>query len=679
MREVVQGLANVLGIVVGAVFLVPLLWRAIGHLIRRRVLQGFWGPGKNVLICYPSYPNERIGRSIRLTGHYVSSDDARGVGLLSDALTRLGYQCTSRLVEEPEPVVKDLSSYATIVLVCSPKLDPASGQVVTDRLELGGNALSSWFYKSYPEFGIRLKLADGGRKQFHVCGLVVTSSMDEGKHAREDRGLLARLHVGERQFVLCWGLHGEGTLGAVQAALDPKALRKLPLGEPDVMAEIRVRSGSGRAPRSRVDIIHSDSLLRGPHRSPKKPNPHVVDATLPLEAPVFGMGYVWATPDNLQAAKNGQYGELRPVAAEVDLPLRDASDPSPPAAQATGASGAARRDHKRVVEVVSRLRAWGVRLLVLKGEQDPLLCSSLESAVEACSKVDVWSSLETDGYLLGAVRAFHLMYCGVSEIRLSLGDVSNAQNYSDALHVSAERFEKVAENCQGLLDLRQRNGFTTRVGLSLTVSEAAMAHLEQTVRTLEKWVEEVGPFDYAVTEPAAHPADGGEQAQCPISDETYCDRSLTVAERLRDAGVARHSPVPRPLSAAPDEAGASAGGPSCLAAPLCLRVRADGDLFFCGGRLQEDSPLGSIWNEALDIRQETSRWISSNLRQGDCPVRLCRLPAVNDVLGVIEQARVGSDSRTQEKIEAWLRGLGECSAQPLWGSTVSPSVPGIWE
>ncbi|MDI6777116.1 MAG: hypothetical protein QMD03_07765 [Syntrophales bacterium] len=220
----------------------------------RRILLQFWkvpkGKLKKAYIFYPTYPIERVDR-IGESDNYISLEDKEAVDFLKQNLSKWGFACSEKPVQHFD-TDHNFPTDGIIILVCGPKLDPTTNQVVNDP-SIGGNPVSSWFYQLYHKaMGMNLLHDCNKHKQYHIPipfpGFkILYSPQDEQPQKNIDRGLLVRFKVGEQFFFLCWGIHGSATLGTAKVALNPAHLATFPLDQPDIMAVVeaeKITSGN---------------------------------------------------------------------------------------------------------------------------------------------------------------------------------------------------------------------------------------------------------------------------------------------------------------------------------------------------------------------------------------------------------------------------------------------------
>ncbi|MDI6777117.1 MAG: radical SAM protein [Syntrophales bacterium] len=657
----------------------------------RRILSQFWGVpegrSKKAYIFYPTYPNPRVDRTEKI-GYYLSDEDAKTVELLQRNLVKLGFDCQRKEVSElfnaDHPVPRD----GIIILVCGPKLDPTTNQVVDDPW-IGGNPVSSWFYRCYhKKMGIELLYnPEFKRKQYQIPipflgSETLYSPQDERPQENIDRGLLVRFKVDQQFFFLCWGIHGSATLGTVKVALDPAYLAKFSLHSPNIIAVVQAE---------KIDEISGD-VLAGAVGYPLpekditpilKPDPFSPGAWLPAERPVYGLSYLWATTGNVENVKKGNYVQLAPVAAEFDASLYCPYNCSwCPYRQ--DRTGEILKDEKKALAIVDKIAESGVRLVVLTGGGEPLESNCVEAVAERCRHHKMLVTLYTNGLLLNDLRAYHLMSRGVSEIRISLDDVSSVENYM-AIHGlrkdQRKAMEDVEYNTRQLLGLRARNGFSTRIGASFLVSDKTLSNLERSAVTLSKWLHKVGPFDYVAIRPAVKYWPGGEphNAYFKGGDADF-NMLKKAAQQFKEKGVARHIFISWQRFRDLNKYSPNAYG-KCLASTLWLNIGPDGTAYLCCETKHKSSfKLGNILEKPLDELLKSALINATRsipFGSAGCPVLLCKPSALNQLFDEIESYR--KDGSLPEHICKWLNAVAEYNLESGTTALLIPSVSGIYE
>lgn len=656
----------------------------------RQTLLKFWGEpkgrSKKAYIFYPSYPSPRVDRTEKI-GYYLSDEDAKTVELLQRNLVKLGFDCQRREISDcfytDYPVPQD----GIIILVCGPKLDPTVNQVVDDPWT-GGNSVSSWFYHKYHQ-SMRIELSYNSshkRKQYHIPfpflgSQTLYSPRDERPQENIDRGLLVRYEIDGQFFFLCWGIHGYATLGTVKVALDPECLSKFPLDSPNFMAVVEAKKTDETSGDVLAEAVGYPLNLRPPETK-EKPDPFIVGKWLPAERSVYGLSYLWATTANVENVKKGNYTQLSPVAAEFDTslfchynchwcPYRQ------------DRTGVVLDDNTKALAIVDKLAESGVRLVVLTGGGEPLESNCVEAVVEQCRHREMVVTLYTNGLLLDDLRAYHLMSRGISEIRISLDDVSSSENYM-AIHGlnegQSKAMEAVKHNIQQLLGLRTRNGFSTRIGASFLVSDKTLRNLEISAVALSEWLYKVGPFDYVAIRPAVKYWPGGESHDTYFSGGVDFSMLEKVAQQFKEKGVARHIFISRQRFR-DLKMNNSKAYDKCLASTLWLNIGPDGTAYLCcETKHKVNFRLGNILENSLDeLRKSDLINAKRSIPFGSagCPILLCKPSALNQLFDNIESYRKGSS--LPKDICNWLNAVAEYNLKSGTAALLIPSVSGIYE
>lgn len=680
----------VTSIVANLIFSYKLVLRYISEYRRQLIMLKFWKTQtrqlKKAYIFYPSYPNPRVGRTEKKLGFYLSDEDAKAVELLEKSLTDIGFRCQRIMLTEnfdtKQPIPKD----GIAVLVCGPKLDLVTNRIVYDPWT-GGSPISSWFYLRFNKvMGVILSY-DGRseRKEYDVQDFgKFHSPQDERPEKDFDTGLLIRFEVDQQYFYLCWGIHGPGTLGTVKASLEPSILKKLPLKSADIIAKVdsKIDKNSGDVT---VTAVGRPLKANKDIPSDTKPNPFKIDSWLPAERQVYGLSYLWATEKNIKWIKTGKYKNITPVAAELDLSLKCIYDCSW-CPYREDRKNIYLDDGKKGIDIVNRLSQFGVKLIVLTGGGEPLVSPCVETVVETCRKNKMLVTLYTNGFLLNDTRAFYIMSRGVSEIRISLDDVSSNENYNNIHGLPKNKLdalETVKKNVQRLISLRTRNGFGTRIGASFLISDNTIHNLTTSAKNLRKWIERVGPFDYIVVRPAVNYWPGGDAHNRYFSRDADSKENLTEALEVFKDGVARHLIVSWQRFRDLGEIKHNSGYDKCLSPLLWMNIGPDGSAYLCcETKHKHNFLLGNILTDSLDKLFKSSvikQRMTIPFGSAGCPVLLCKPSMLNLLFNNIEKRRSKKDSRLPLTVVKWLDEVAKYSCRTGVSEMFIPSVSGIYE
>lgn len=258
--------------------------------------------------------------------------------------------------------------------------------------------------------------------------------------------------------------------------------------------------------------------------SHRKPNPYRISKYYDsMDHPVRGQAYLWATKDNIQAIKDGEYSRIRPVAAEFDLSTQCVYNCPWCAYRESKKGGITLRDDETALRVVQKLASAGVRLLVLTGGGEPLLSDVLERTISESRRKGMYVTLYTNGCLLDRIRSEKLLASGVSEIRISLNDVSSQEGYEKAHGAKNGCNLSVRTITDNLLDLlRARAEHTSRfskgrlrshvtsVGVSFVMVNSSVNNLPNSLSTLASILKKSNlSLDYTLIRPAVNYWPGG--------------------------------------------------------------------------------------------------------------------------------------------------------------------------
>jgi MoaA/NifB/PqqE/SkfB family radical SAM enzyme len=654
---------------------------------RRQTLLRFWGKpignSRRAYIYYPSYPIPKVGRTEKQIGYYLADEDAKAVEILEQTLSPLGFECHRKLVSQL-PSYFSIQKDGIVILVCGPKLDTTTNQVVLYDSWIGGNPVSSWFYRKHHEaLGIELTYNRVlKRKEYHFRNAAPLYSPRDAS-GNSDTGILIRYFASDNQrFFLCWGIHGDATLGTVEAACDVPSLAEVPQHTLNILASVETSVDSS-------DTVSATTKWReimGSDVDPdiKKPDPFVPGAWLRAEQLVYGLSYLWASADNVEAIKIGDYSKLRPVAAEFDLSLKCPYCCSWCPYRSYRKGGLV-VDNMTAQAIVDKLAKDGVRLVVLTGGGEPLESTCVESVVERCRKHDMLVTLYTNGLLLTRLRVFDLMSKGISEIRFSLDDISDLEAYMSIHGLKNDQKDAMATvqgNIQQALELRTKNGFDTRIGASFVVSGRNVGHLVGSVATLEQWLARVGPFDYVAIRPAVKYWPGGREFELFKGDQLQVRALNDAAEKFIEKQVARHLVISRQRfrDLLPQTAGSHYD--RCLASPLWLNIGPDGTAYLCCETKHNPAcKIGNYLREPLDQLLESpvirlKREIPFGAK--GCPLLLCKPSSLNSMLHHVESSRK-VDGSLPESIIDWLDGVAKYNREFGEAEAFIPSVSGVYE
>lgn len=672
----------------------------------RRILLKFWGEQnrrsikfwekpkeKKAYIYYPSYPSPRVGRTENPLGYYVSAADVKAVELLEETLSDLGFKCERLTADEIDTKQPFPNDGGIIILVCGPKLDTTTNQVVYDPW-IGGNPASSKFYLSHRK-KMRMTLSYDRNRRRKEYEVYEAGGVYEQTESNIDKGLLVKIKLEGRLFFLCWGIHDTATLGAVNVALDPIRLAKSGLlKSSNFIAVVNASKTDGMSWGTNT-TEHWYPLIDRDERYDEwyidmKPDPFKLKQMLPPETPVYGLSYLWATTDNVRRVKEGNYQKLAPVAAEFDTSLCCPYNCSWCPYKGDRTEDVL-NDDKIALKIVDKLKESGVKLVVLTGGGEPLMSKCAEAVVESCRQHEIKVILYTNGLLLNDLRAYHLMSRGISEIRISLDDISDLNNYMAVHGIKGSKIkdylkvrdlnedqnvmEVIEENTRQLLGLRARNGFSTIIGASFLVSNSTFPNLIRSAETLSKWLHKVGPFDYVVIRPAVKYWPGGEPHNAyfsGVADFTVLEKA---AQHFKEQGVARHIFISRQRFDDLQEKSTEAYS-VCRASILWLNIGPDGRAYLCcETKHKRDFLLGNILTTPLaDLQKSAFDKISNPVVFDSCPLHLCKPSALNQLFDDIESYR--TNHVLPKAICDWLDKL---EAHNQNAETLIPSVSGIYE
>lgn len=666
------------------------IFRFVSDYRRRLILLKFWkiptSSQRKAYIFYPSYPNPRVGRTEKKLGFYLSDEDAKAIEILENNLTKLGFDCYRRMLTESFDTKQPIPKDGIAVLVCGPKLDVLTNRIVYDPW-IGGNPISSWFYLRFNEvMGIKLSYNGSAERKEYAVPILGNfhSHQDESPEKDMDSGLLIRFEYEQQYYYLCWGIHGPGTLGAVKASLDPSILSKMPLKSSDIIAKVdsKIDKNSGD-----VTITAEGQVLKANKEKPSshKPNPFEIDAWLPAERQVYGLSYLWATEKNIRSIKSGKYNNITPVAAELDLSSKCVYNCKWCPYQ-ENRKDYCLSDEEKGINIVNKLSQFGVRLVVLTGGGEPLLSPCVEKVVETCRKNKMIVTLYTNGYLLNDLRAYHLMSRGISEIRISLDDVSSYENYNIVHGLSKDNpdaFETVKNNFQRLVSLRTRIGFGTRIGASFLISDKTIQNIVTSAKILRKWMQRFGPLDYIVIRPAVNYWPGDAAHNKYYSRKSEDEAKLSEAVDILKDGVARHTIISQQRFKDLDEAKPINGYKRCLSPLLWMNIGPDGSAYLCcETKHNENFLLGNILSDSLDkIFKSTviKQRMTIPFGSAGCPILLCKPSMLNLLFNNIENNRSRKDRRLPDGIVNWLDEVAKYSCKTGVSEMFIPSVSGFYE
>ena len=664
----------------------------------RKTLEHFWGKSSEenseVHIYYPAYPYPRVGRAQRGFSRFVSEEDTSAAEQISTTLKKLGFNCFRHTDMPPHNHLKNLPISATVVLLCGPKMDTDIGRVVADRWT-GGNAISSKFYfKHGKSIGLNFLVESTGRGKKRKIYLVhngpttttVRSPSDDNSQQSADSGILIRVNINKQRFVLCWGIHGYGTLGCAKAITDPECLETIRLDEENMIC---VTTSSFREDIRDIEtLIVNESFPITVKDVPEEivPDPQTPGKYVAESMAQLGLSCLWATEKNVSAVKDGRYADLNPVAAELDLSLK-CQCACKHCAYSHIQSQAICSDPELAKRLVEKLAELGVHLLLLTGGREPLISNCVEDTVISARKKGMFVTLYTNGLALDRHRSFNLMDSGLSELRISLDDISSDHDYliAHALQSGTNGYGRglVLDNIAAAIDIRGRNSFRTRIGVSIVLSNDTLAHLVNSIDELAKWLRNIGPADYIVLRPAVNYFPKQNENQFFTRDLSKDSTLKRAVRKALDCGVARHVYLSEQRFMAVQQAKFTNSYDRCLASLLWLNVGPTGDAYLCCERKHvDDFKLGNILSDDWSVIANSlpalqTREGNGHLSTIRCPTNLCKPTVMNICFNKIEKARNVMTGSLLEDIEAWLVSMRDVNKRGLDFSQI-PSVSGVY-
>jgi MoaA/NifB/PqqE/SkfB family radical SAM enzyme len=419
--------------------------------------------------------------------------------------------------------------------------------------------------------------------------------------------------------------------------------------------------------------------------SRKKPDPYNVGAFIDLNQEISGLGYIWATTQNVDAIKNGNYGLLNPVAAEFDLSTKCVYQcPWCAYRDSKKSEGAILQDPRTAIQVVENLSKSGIRLLVLTGGGEPLLSCCVEEVIRKACKCKMDATLYTNGYLLSEKRSKKILSSGVSEIRVSLNDVS-CQEAFDTAHGteggSAPSVTIILRNLVSLLKLRKDEKYKPNIGVSFVLLDNSAENLDQSLHVLESKLREHNVLiDYTLIRPAVDywpnkrigysrylgnplfALEKAKKAQAKFSDSGVLGKILISADRFTDLVEEEKGPK----------------YPKCLASNIWMNIGPDATVYFCCETKHiSEFAMGNILNQGFSML--TNSGIARQMRETSCstsicPTRLCKPSEQNRIFNEIESHRDKNTGILPSSILFWLNEMA--SWNQLSGKSQIPSIAG---
>lgn len=421
----------------------------------------------------------------------------------------------------------------------------------------------------------------------------------------------------------------------------------------------------------------------------QKPNPYKINGYIPPNQSVLGQGYIWATKHNVEAIKDGDYSRLRPVAAEFDLSTKCIYHcPWCAYRESKEAGGDIMQDDQTAERVVEELGKAGVRLLVLTGGGEPLLADSLEHTVREARRRCMYVTLYTNGYLLDRKRSDKLLAADISEIRISLNDVSSQAAYEQAHGAKSGSNLLVAKITDNLLDLLRACKdvkYKPRVGASFVLVDSSAQNLAQSLCALESKLKHANlSLDYTLIRPAVNywPSDRADYRKYltnPHDALKKAQEAQAFFSALGLLGIIQISPS-RFLDMYEEESGPKY--PKCLASNTWMNIGPDTTAYLCcETKHMPKFALGSVLNNSIDNLLNSK--VAKYMREipgstSKCPTRLCKPSEQNIIFNKIESLRDKRTGILPETIIHWLDAMNHWAEQSQQDGIIT-SVSGQYE
>jgi MoaA/NifB/PqqE/SkfB family radical SAM enzyme len=412
--------------------------------------------------------------------------------------------------------------------------------------------------------------------------------------------------------------------------------------------------------------------------SDQKPDPYQIQKYISLEQSVPGQGYIWATKHNVEAVKDGDYSRLRPVAAEFDLSTRCLYSCPWCAYRESKAEGIIMRDDQTAdaERVVEELGKAGVRLLVLTGGGEPLLAGyrkhtvSLEHIVREARRRCMYVTLYTNGFLLKRKRSDELLASDISEIRISLNDVSSQAAYKEVHGKIGSNLSvaKITDNLLYLLRARLDAKNKPRVGVSFVLVNSSAQNLAQSLSALESKLKDAGlSLDYTLIRPAINywPSDRADYNKDLTNPHDALKKAEAVQVTFSTLGLLGTILIsPSRFNDMYEEEKSGPKYPKCLAFNTWMNIGPDMTAYLCcETKHMREFKLGSVLDASIDnllnsdvakYMRETPDSTSKCPNRLRCPTRLCKPSVQNIIFNKIESLRDKRTGILPEAVIHWL-------------------------
>lgn len=426
--------------------------------------------------------------------------------------------------------------------------------------------------------------------------------------------------------------------------------------------------------------------------SNKKPHPYKLNQFIPSSESIPGQGYIWATRHNVEAIKDGDYFRVRPVAAEFDLSTKCIYHcPWCAYRDAKESGGIIMQDDCEAEDVVEKLGNAGVRLLVLTGGGEPLLAGhldhtvALENIVREARRRCMYVILYTNGYLLSRKRSQALLASDISEIRISLNDVSSQSAYEQAHGTKNEGKISVNTVLNNLLDLlREREGTKHKpiVGVSFVLVDSSANNLTQSLSVLESQLNKFTlSIDYTVIRPAVNywPNDRVDYKKY-LTNPDDARKKAEAAQASFTPSLLEGNEMKGPLGtilisssrfrAMIDEESGSKYS-RCLAASTWMNIGPDKIAYLCcETKHMPEYALGSL--QSLKKSDKLCSLFDSGIAKymretpgstSKCPTRLCKPAEQNIIFNEIESLRDMQTGTLPSEVIHWLDAMNYWAEQ----------------
>ncbi len=401
----------------------------------------------------------------------------------------------------------------------------------------------------------------------------------------------------------------------------------------------------------------------------RKPDPYVVGKYVDSNISFGGQSYLWATQNNVECIKKGNYSKIRPIAAEYDLSTncvyncpwcayRDSKNNTSPVLQ----------DDDQAINVIDELSKAGVLLLILTGGGEPLMSKSIEPTIERARDKGISVTLYTNGFLLKQKRAKKIIDSGVCEIRISLNDISCQAAYKTA-HGSPPNskieYDVVINNLVDLLSARKTASAALKIGVSFVLVNSSARNLDASLSNLiARLKKECLVLDYTIIRPAIdywpnNRAGYSNFIEHPLQILKMVEKTLESYARFHELGDILSTP--QRFQAIVNEQ----NGPAydrCLAFQTWLNIGPDGTAYVCCETKHDQKySLGNILNcrHKDCVKSLMEAPIANHMRDDEnstllCPTRLCKPSATNILFSKIESVRNVQTGTLPEAVNQWL-------------------------